>query len=126
MTGGVAHVVPAEFKSEPEQYLQLICEKMIPLVAKRKLARFVDVFCDRGAFSEQDCLKIFAAANKNGLQVRAHVSQLARTPLLKLLAMRPVSLDHVDHVDDTDVSQLARSSTVATLVPGANYFLALK
>jgi imidazolonepropionase len=121
-----AHVVPAEFKNEPEQYLQLICEKMIPLVAKRKLARFVDVFCDRGAFSEQDCLKIFAAANKNGLQVRAHVSQLARTPLLKLLAMRPVSLDHVDHVNDTDVSQLARSSTVATLVPGANYFLALK
>jgi len=121
-----AHVVPAEFKNEPEQYLQLICEKMIPLVAKRKLARFVDVFCDRGAFSEQDCLKIFATANKNGLQVRAHVSQLTRTPLIKLLAMRPVSLDHVDHVDDTDVSQLARSSTVATLVPGANYFLALK
>lgn len=121
-----AHVVPAEFKNEPEKYLQLICGKMIPLVANRKLARFVDVFCDRGAFSEQDCLKIFAIAKQNGLQVRAHVSQLTHTPLVKLLAMNPVSLDHVDHVDDTDVSQFARSSTVATLVPGANYFLGLK
>ncbi len=99
---------------------------MIPQVAKRKLARFVDVFCDRGAFSEQDSAKFFVAAKNNGLQVRAHVSQLARTPLAGLLAMKPVSLDHLDHVDETDISQLARSSTVATLVPGANYFLGLE
>jgi imidazolonepropionase len=121
-----AHVVPSEFKNQAQKYLEVICEQMIPHVSKRKLARFVDVFCDRGAFSEQDCLKIFSAAKKNGLQVRAHVSQLARTPLTKMLAMNPVSLDHVDHVDETDVAQLARSSTVATLVPGANYFLGLK
>ncbi|PYV50858.1 MAG: imidazolonepropionase, partial [Acidobacteria bacterium] len=121
-----AHVVPAEFKNRPQKYVDLICEQMIPQVAKRKLARFVDVFCDRGAFSEQDSLKIFAAAKKNGLQVRAHVSQLARTPLANLLAMNPVSLDHVDHVDESDISNLARSSTVATLVPGANYFLGLE
>jgi imidazolonepropionase len=121
-----AHVVPSEFKNQAQKYLEIICEQMIPQVSKRKLARFVDVFCDRGAFSEQDCLRISSAAKKNGLQVRAHVSQLARTPLAKLLAMNPVSLDHLDHVDETDVAQLARSSTVATLVPGANYFLGLK
>ena len=121
-----AHVVPYEFRDRPQKYIDLICERMIPQVSKQKLARFVDVFCDRGAFSEPDCLRIFAAAQKSKLGVRAHVSQLARTPLPKLLAMNPVSLDHVDHVDETDVSQLARSSTVATLVPGANYFLGLK
>ena len=121
-----AHVVPSEFKDQPQKYIDLISERMIPQVSKRKLAHFVDVFCDRGAFSEQDCLRIFAAAQKNKLGVRAHVSQLARTPLSKLLAMNPVSLDHVDHVDETDVSQLAQSSTVATLVPGANCFLDLK
>ncbi|MCU1270391.1 MAG: imidazolonepropionase [Acidobacteriaceae bacterium] len=121
-----AHVVPTDFKNQPQKYVDLICEQMIPQASKRKLARFVDVFCDRGAFSEQDTLKIFAAARKNGLAVRAHISQLARTPLAKLLAMNPVSLDHLDHVDETDVSQLAQSSTVATLVPGANYFLGLK
>ena len=121
-----AHVIPVEFKTQPQKYIDLICEQIIPQVSKRKLARFVDVFCDRGAFSEQDCLRIFAAARKNGLQVRAHVSQLARTALANLLAMNPVSLDHVDHVNETDIAQLARSSTMATLVPGANYFLGLK
>ena len=121
-----AHVVPVEFKNQPQKYVDVICEQMIPQASKRKLAQFVDVFCDRGAFSEPDCLKIFAAAQKNKLAVRAHVSQLARTALANLLAMNPVSLDHVDHVDEIDVTQLARSSTVATLVPGANYFLGLK
>lgn len=120
-----AHVVPAEFKDKPQKYVQLVCDEMIPQVARRKLARFVDVFCDRGAFSEQETLQIFAAAEKSGLRVRAHVSQLTRTPLAKLLSFSPASLDHVDHVDDADISQLARSRTVATLVPGANYFLGL-
>jgi imidazolonepropionase len=121
-----AHVVPAEFKNQPQKYVDMICEQMIPQASKSKLARFVDVFCDCGAFSEEDTLRIFGAAKKNGLAVRAHISQLARTPLAKLLAMNPVSLDHIDHVDETDISQLAQSSTVATLVPGANYFLGLK
>jgi imidazolonepropionase len=121
-----AHVVPPEFKNQPQKYVDVICEQMIPQVSKRTLAQFVDVFCDRGAFSEEDSLSIFAAARKNKLQVRAHVSQLTRTPLAKLLAMNPASLDHVDHVDETDISQLARSTTVATLVPGADYFLGHK
>jgi imidazolonepropionase len=121
-----AHVVPDEFKSQPHKYVDLICEQMIPKASKRKLARFVDVFCDRGAFTEEECLRIFSAAKQNRLQLRAHVSQLGRTSLANLLAMNPVSLDHLDHVDDTDVAQLARSNTIATLVPGANYFLGLK
>lgn len=121
-----AHVVPAEFKSHPQKYVDLICEQMIPQVSKRGLAQFVDVFCDRRAFGEEDSLKILAAAKEHGLQVRAHVSQLTRTPLANLLALNPVSLDHMDHVDENDISLLARSSTVATLVPGANYFLGLE
>ncbi len=121
-----AHVVPAEFEDNPHKYIQLVCEEMIPNVARKKLARFVDVFCDRGAFTEDDTLRIFAAAREHGLLVRAHVSQLTRTPLAKLLSFSPASLDHLDHVDDADISQLARSRTVATLVPGANYFLGLE
>lgn len=121
-----AHAVPAEFHNRSAEYVHMVCEEMIPRAAKQHLARFVDVFCDRGAFSEKDTLKIFSAAQKNGLHLRAHISQLTRTPLAKLLSLAPVSLDHVDHVDDTDIQQLARSSTVVTLVPGANYFLGLK
>lgn len=121
-----AHVVPPEFKKQPQKYVELVCTQMIPQAAKRRHARFVDVFCDRGAFTEKDSLKIFAAAQENGLAVRAHVSQLVRTPLAKLLSFNPASLDHVDHVDDADISFLAGSNTIATMVPGANYFLGLR
>ena len=118
-----AHVVPAEFRQAPQEYVTLICEQMIPAAAKRNLAQFVDVFCDRGAFTEQDSLRIFEAAERNNLPVRAHVSQLTRTPLKHLLQFNPASIDHLDHLNDEDISLLAQSDSVATLVPGANYFL---
>ena len=118
-----AHVVPREFRERPQEYVTLVCEQMIPQAAKRKLAQFVDVFCDSGAFCEEDSAKIFEAARKNDLQVRARISQLTRTPLKRLLTFDPASLDHLDHLDDNDISQLAKINTVATLVPGANYFL---
>ncbi len=118
-----AHVVPAEFRQAPQEYVTLVCEQMISAAAKRKLAQFVDVFCDRGAFTEHDSLRIFEAAQRNNLPVRAHVSQLTRTPLKHLLQFSPASIDHLDHVNDEDISLLAKSDSVATLVPGANYFL---
>ncbi len=121
-----AHVVPQEFKDKPQDYVALVCEQMIPWAVKRKLAHFVDVFCDAGAFGEEDSAKIFEAARRNGLPVRAHISQLKRTPLKRLLAFNPASLDHLDHLDGSDVSLLAGSNTIATLVPGANYFLGLE
>jgi imidazolonepropionase len=121
-----AHVVPQEFQGKPQEYMKMVCEQMIPHAAKRKLARFVDVFCDTGAFVEEDSAKIFEAARRSGLQVRAHISQLARTPLKILLRFNPSSLDHLDQVDDSDISLLAESNTVATMVPGANYFLGLE
>jgi imidazolonepropionase len=120
-----AHAVPLEFEGKRTEYVELVCEEMIPQAAKRKLAQYVDVFCDRGAFSEEDSLRVFESARKSGLPVRAHVSQLTRTPLQHLLSFDPASLDHVDHVDDSDISLLARSNTIATLVPGANHFLGL-
>ena len=96
---------------------------MIPQAAKRKLAQFVDVFCDQGAFTAEETRQIFAAAEKHGLSVRAHMGQLSKTDLSPFLRFHPASFDHMDHVSNDDVSQLAAADTVATLVPGANYFL---
>lgn len=121
-----AHVVPPEFQGRADEYVRLVCEEMIPQAAKRRLATSVDVFCERGAFTEEQSLKILAAARSHGLSVRAHVSQLTRTSLERLLALQPLSLDHLDFVDDNDVRMLAKSNTAATLVPGANYFLGLR
>jgi imidazolonepropionase len=121
-----AHVVPKEFQGKTDKYVKEVCEKMIPQAAKRKLAQFVDVFCDRGAFSAGDTEKIFEAANQHGLGVRAHVCQLTETVLWPFLRYHPASFDHMDHVNEDDIPQLARRDTIATLVPGANYFLGLE
>jgi len=121
-----AHVVPKEFQSCPDEYVDLVCKEMIPQAAKRKLAQFVDVFTDKGAFSAQDTERIFQAAQAYGLGVRAHVCQLTETSLQSLLQFNPASFDHMDHANDHDIQAMAKLETVATLVPGANYFLGLE
>jgi imidazolonepropionase len=120
-----AHVVPREHLRHPEKYVHEVCELMIPQAAQQKLAEFVDVFCDRGAFSLQDAERVLQAAAENGLGRRAHVCQLSACSLAPLLASKPASFDHLDFISDKDVERLSRSETVATLVPGANYFLGL-
>jgi imidazolonepropionase len=121
-----AHVVPREFQGRSQKYVENVCLKMIPQAARRKLAKFVDVFCDKGAFTADETTLIFEAAAAHGLSVRAHVGQLSETDLTPLLRFNPASLDHLDHVSDDDILQLAGRDTIATLVPGANYFLGLK
>lgn len=120
-----AHVVPPEYRGRSREYVDLICNEMIPAVAKRKLAQFVDVFCDRGAFTPEETEHVFATAAKFDLGVRAHLGQLTETRLGAILRYDPASLDHMDYVNDRDLPALAASQTVATLVPGANYFLGL-
>ncbi len=120
-----AHVVPHEFRGRSQKYVEIVCKEMIPQAARQKLAKFVDVFCDRGAFSEAETEQIFRAAADHGISVRAHVGQLSETPLERLLHFNPASLDHMDHVSDDDISALCKTETVATFVPGANYFLGL-
>lgn len=121
-----AHVVPKEFAGRSQKYVETVCTEMVPAAARRKLAQFVDVFCDRGAFTAEETATIFAAAREHGLKPRAHMGQLTETSLESILEFQPVSLDHMDHVSDADVSRLAKTDTVATFVPGANYFLGLE
>ncbi|MGC2321026.1 MAG: imidazolonepropionase [Terriglobales bacterium] len=127
-----AHAVPREYAGREDEYVRVVCQEMIPRVAKRKLARFVDVFCERGAFSLASTEHVFLAAREHGLGVRAHVGQLTRSEIAPLLKYDPASLDHMDHLEDEDIAALAGQSaissvhqTVATLVPAANHFLGL-
>ena len=121
-----AHVVPKEFKDRRQEYVEIICEEMIPQVLARKLAQFVDVFTERGAFTAVETEKIFEAAVRHRLEVRAHVGQLSENALRPLLRFHPASLDHLDHVSEADIAELAARDTVATLLPGANYFLGMR
>jgi imidazolonepropionase len=118
-----AHVVPPEFAGKEDDYVETVCREMIPVAGRRRLARFVDVFCERGAFTLEQSAKIFAAAHEAGLGTRAHVCQFTASKLSSLLAWQPASLDHMDCVDPDDILLLAQGQTVATLLPGVNYFL---
>jgi len=121
-----AHVVPPEFRDDPDEYVRIVCEEMIPAAADRKLAEFADVFCERGAFSMEQSRRILRVATQCGLGVRAHVCQLTPADLGSLLEFHPASLDHMDFVSDDDIAALAKTDTVATLLPAANYFLGLQ
>ena len=121
-----AHVVAPEYRDSPDEYVRIVCDEMIPAAASRNLAQFVDVFCERGAFSMQQSQRVLRAGVEHGLGVRVHVCQLTRAELAPLLEFHPASLDHMDFVSDDDLAPLAKTDTVATLLPAANYFLGLE
>ena len=120
-----AHVPPPEYRDNPDEYVRIVCEEMIPEVSRRKLAEYVDVFCERGAFTPEQSVRILRAAVANGLKTRAHVNQLTDTNLDAFAEFHPASVDHLDHLTDADIAALAKLDTVATLLPAANYFLGL-
>jgi len=119
-----AHVVPAEFQQKPDAYVDLVCREMIPRVAREELAEFVDVFCERGAFTIAQTEQIFDAAEKAKLGTRAHVCQFTPQDLSKLARFEPASYDHLDCLTDKDLQSVAQQRTICTLLPGASYFLA--
>jgi len=122
-----AHAIPAEYKGRPRVYLRLILRRLIPEAGKRKLARFIDCFCDRGAFSVDQCRQIFAVGLRYGLIPRLHAEQLVRTGACRLaVELGAASADHLDHVNDADIRALAQSDVAATLLPGANFHLGLR
>ena len=120
-----AHVVPPAHRDNPDEYVRIICERMIPMVVRHKLAEFVDVFCERGAFTAEQSVRILRTAVANGLKTRIHVGQLTHTALELFAEFRPASVDHLDNLTDADIAWLANTDTVATLLPAANYFLGL-
>ena len=119
-----AHVVPSDFQGRADEYVDLVCKQMIPRTAEENLAEFVDVFCERGAFSLEQTERVFAAARQSGLGVRAHVCQFTPHDLSSLAEFDPASFDHLDCLRDKDLETLAGQNTIATLLPGASYFLA--
>jgi len=122
-----AHAIPAEYKGRSRAYLRLISQRLIPQVGKRKLARFIDCFCDHGAFSVDQCRQILAAGLRYGLIPRVHAEQLVRTAACRLaVELGAASADHLDHVSDADICALAYSDVVATLLPGSNFHLGLR
>jgi imidazolonepropionase len=125
-----AHVVPVEYRDKPEgaeEYVALLIEELMPEVAGQKLAEFCDVFCDRGAFSRAQSKQILEAGKRFGLMPRLHAEQLTRTGATQLaVEVGAASCDHLEQVNASDIRALAKSKTVATLLPGCDFHLGLK
>ena len=115
-----AHVVPTEYKDRPDDYVSLVCGEMLDACAP--YATWIDVFCDRGAFDVDQAREIFKAGIAKGLKPRIHANQLQHGPGVQLaVEIGAASADHVTHVTDEDIEALASSTTVATLLPGAEF-----
>ncbi|MCX4025664.1 imidazolonepropionase [Endozoicomonas sp. SM1973] len=119
-----AHAVPPEFKGKADQYIDLVCNEIIPQAAEQQLADAVDVFCEGIGFSPAQSEKVMQAAKACGLGVKAHVEQLSNLSGAALTAKyQGWSADHLEYLDEAGVKALAESNTAAVLLPGAFYFL---
>ncbi|MBP3957385.1 imidazolonepropionase [Gemmata sp. G18] len=119
-----AHAVPPEFAGREDDYVSLIVNEMIPAVARDRLAEAVDVFCESIAFTVAQCDRIFSAARAHGLAIKGHVEQITNSHGAELVARHGGwSADHLEHLDDAGIAAMAKSGTVAVLLPGAFYFL---
>ena len=115
-----AHVVPAEFANRADDYVDLVVGEM--LQSAKAHAKWVDVFCDKGAFDVDQARAILSAGVAAGLQPRIHANQLADIGAVKLaVELDCASADHLTHLSDKDIELLAGSKTVATLLPGAEF-----
>jgi imidazolonepropionase len=125
-----AHAVPEEYRGKAEgaeKYLRLIEENLLPEIGERRLAEFCDVFCDRGAFTVAQSKRVLQAGRQWGLSPRVHAEQLSRTGATRLaILLRAASCDHLEQVNASDIRALAKSDTVATLLPGCNFHLGLE
>ncbi|WP_432831241.1 imidazolonepropionase [Dactylosporangium sp. CA-092794] len=116
-----AHVVPPEYLDRTDDYVGLICGPMLT-AARAAGARWIDVFCERGAFDADHSRAILTVGADAGLGVRVHANQLTQGPGVQLaVELNAASADHCTHLSTADIAALAESDTVATLLPGAEF-----
>ncbi|WP_421505238.1 imidazolonepropionase [Erwinia rhapontici] len=119
-----AHAVPPEYQQQPDAWVDVICDRLLPQVAAEGLADAVDAFCEHLAFSPDQVRRVFTAAQRLGLPVKLHAEQLSPLGGSALAAeFNALSADHVEYATETDVAAMAQHGTVAVLLPGAFYLL---
>jgi imidazolonepropionase len=115
-----AHIVPMEYRESPEDYVDLVCGPMLD--AARPNAKWIDVFCDKGAFTAEQTRRILKAGMARGLLPRLHANQLQPGEGVQIgVELGAASVDHVSHLSDEDIARLAESETLATFLPAAEF-----
>jgi len=119
-----AHALPPEFAGDPDGYIDLVCGTILPAVAAEGLADAVDAFCEGIGFTPAQTARVFDAAKAHSLPVKLHAEQLSNLGGAALAASYgALSADHLEHLDEAGIAAMARAGTVATLLPGAYYFV---
>lgn len=119
-----AHAIPPEYKANPDNYIDLICNEMIPAVAEQGIAKYCDVFCENGYFSVTQARKILTTAKNHGLVPRLHADEFEDSGAAELAAeVGATSADHLMAVSDIGIQKLADANVTATLLPGTTFSL---
>jgi imidazolonepropionase len=119
-----AHAVPPEYDGNADGYVELLCGRLLPYFVRRKIIQFCDAFCEQGFFSVDQTKKILETARALGVGIKIHADQFSQIGASALAAgLGAVSADHLEKIDDAGISALQRAGTVATVLPGASFFL---
>ena len=121
-----AHAIPAEYKGQQNEYIDLIINEMLPLIASEDLADFIDVFCDKGFFSVENTDRLLNAALKYELRPKIHANELDYSGGIQVgVKYNALSVDHLEFTGDEEIQSLLGSDTMPTLLPGAAFFLGM-
>ena len=119
-----AHTYPLEYKENHQGYIDIIINEMLPVIAKEKLADYIDVFCETGFFSPEETETICKAGMDSGLKPKIHANQLNLSKGVETgVKLRALSVDHLETMDDAAINTLAASDTIGTMLPTAAFFL---
>ncbi|MBM3061301.1 imidazolonepropionase [Citrobacter braakii] len=119
-----AHATPAEYRDDPDGYITLVCETILPQLWEQGLFETVDLFCESVGFSLTQSERVFQAAQALGIPIKGHVEQLSLLGGAQLVSRyHGLSADHIEYLDEAGVAAMSQSGTVGVLLPGAFYFL---
>jgi imidazolonepropionase len=119
-----AHEIPGEYKNDKAGYIALLIHEMIPEVAKRKLARFCDVFCEQGLFTKDETEQILNEAKRQGMGAKVHADEFSNSGGSEIAdRVDAVSCDHLLYTEEEGLESMKRAGTIAVLLPGANLYL---
>jgi len=119
-----AHAVPMEYRGRQSDYVDLVINEMIPMVAAEELADYIDVFCDKGFFTVEDTDRILNAGMKYGMRPKIHANELDYSGGIQVgVKYNAISVDHLEFTGDEEIEALLSSDTMPTILPGAAFFL---
>ena len=122
-----AHAIPKEFGDNKSAYINLIINKMMPIIKSKKLADFTDIFCEKGYFNLKETELILSTAKSLGFKIKIHVNQFNSFGGVKLaIKYNALSVDHLEQITNTDINNIKKSKTMPVLLPGCSFYLGME